>query len=180
MKKQAITFFLILAGFLTSFAQSYPEIVTVEGGTFTMGDTEMEVESDEQLTYQVKLKTFEIAKTETTVAQWKVFCNTTGRSMPEVPKWDWIDSHPIVNVNYPDAVAYCDWLAEKMDTDYRLPTEAEWEYATRRGKLSKGTKYSGGLSMDNADWYEAKCGYKVHSVATKNPNELGILSLSKV
>ncbi|EAZ95010.1 hypothetical protein FBBAL38_11714 [Flavobacteria bacterium BAL38] len=178
MKKQAITFFLILAGFLTSFGQSYPEMVNVVGGTFTMGDTEMEGEKNEQPTHQVTLKTFKIAKTETTVAQWKVFCNATGRSMPQTPSWGWIDSHPIVNVNYGDAVAYCDWLAEKMDADYRLPTEAEWEYAARGGKQSKGTKYSGGRSLDNAGWYDANSGSKTHSVATKNPNELGIYDMS--
>ena len=87
---------------------TYPEMVTVEGGTFTMGDTEMEGYKDEQPTHQVTLKTFKIAKTETTVAQWKAFCNATGRSMPETPSWGWIDSHPIVNVNHSDAMAYCD------------------------------------------------------------------------
>jgi len=178
MKKQAITLLLILAGFANTFAQSYPEMITVEGGTFTMGDTEMEGEKDEQPTHQVTLKTFKIAKTETTVAQWKAFCAATGRAMPETPSWGWIDSHPIVNVNYGDAMAYCDWLAEKMDADYRLPTEAEWEYAARGGKGSKGTKYSGGRSLDNAGWYDANSGSKTHSVATKNPNELGIYDMS--
>jgi sulfatase modifying factor 1 len=178
MKKQAITFFLILAGFLTSFAQSYPEMVTVEGGTFTMGDTEMEGEKNEQPTHQVTLKTFKIAKTETTVAQWKVFCNATGRSMPEAPRWGWIDSHPIVNVNYSDAVAYCDWLAEKMDADYRLPTEAEWEYAARGGKQSMGYKYSGGRSLDNAGWYEANSNNQTQAVGRKKANELGIYDMS--
>jgi formylglycine-generating enzyme required for sulfatase activity len=153
-------------------------MITVEGGTFTMGDTEMEGEADEQPTHQVTLKTFKIAKTETTVAQWRAYCNATGRTMPETPSWGWIDSHPIVNVNYSDAMAYCDWLAEKMDADYRLPTEAEWEYAARGGKLSKGTKYSGGRSIDNAGWYEDNAGSKTHAVATKNTNELGIYDMS--
>ena len=178
MKKQAITLLLILAGFTSTYAQSYPEMVTVEGGTFTMGDTEMEGEKDEQPTHQVTLKTFKIAKTETTVAQWRAFCAATGRSMPEAPSWGWIDSHPIVNVNYGDAMAYCDWLAEKMDADYRLPTEAEWEYAARGGKLSKGTKYSGGRSLDNAGWYDANSNKQTQSVAKKNPNELGIYDMS--
>jgi sulfatase modifying factor 1 len=178
MKKQATTFFLILAGFLTSFAQSYPTMITVEGGTFTMGDTEMEGESNEQPSHQVTLKTFKIAKTETTVAQWKVFCNATGRSMPETPSWGWIDSHPIVNVNYGNAMAYCDWLAEKMDADYRLPTEAEWEYAARGGKQSMGYKYSGGRSLDNAGWYEANSNMQTQAVAQKKANELGLYDMS--
>lgn len=178
MKKQTITLLLILLGFTCTFAQTYPEMITVEGGTFTMGDTEMEGEKNEQPTHQVTLKTFKIAKTETTVAQWRAYCNATGRAMPETPSWGWTDSHPIVNVNYNDAMAYCDWLAEKMDADYRLPTEAEWEYAARGGKLSKGTKYSGGRSIDNVGWYADNAGSKTHTVATKNPNELGIYDMS--
>jgi formylglycine-generating enzyme required for sulfatase activity len=178
MKKQTITLLLILTGFTSTFAQTYPTMITVEGGTFTMGDTEMEGEKDEQPTHQVTLKTFKIAKTETTVAQWRAYCNATGRAMPETPSWGWIDNHPIVNVNYSDAMAYCDWLAEKMDADYRLPIEAEWEYAARGGKGSKGTKYSGGRSLENAGWYIANSNRKTNSVATKNPNELGIYDMS--
>ena len=61
---------------------TYPEMITVEGGTFTMGDEHGEGSEDEQPTHQVTLKTFKIAKTETTVAQWRAFCNATGRAMP--------------------------------------------------------------------------------------------------
>ncbi len=178
MKKQAITLLLVLAGFTSTYAQSYPEMITVEGGTFTMGDTEMEGEKDEQPTHQVTLKTFKIAKTETTVAQWKTFCKATGRNMPEKPSWGWINSHPIVNVNYEDALAYCEWLSEKMNANYRLPTEAEWEYAARGGKLSQDSKYSGGRSLDNAGWYLENSKNQTQTVANKKPNELGIYDMS--
>ena len=157
---------------------TYPEMVTVEGGTFTMGDEHGEGAANEQPTHQVTLKSFKIAKTETTVAQWRAFCNATGRAMPEAPSWGWINSHPIVNVSWDDAVAYTDWLSEKMDADYRLPTEAEWEYAAKGGKLSKGTKYSGGRSLDNAGWYDSNSGRQTQAVATKNSNELGIYDMS--
>ena len=173
-----LTLVLFIGATAMGVAQSYPEMITVEGGTFTMGDTEMEGEANEQPTHEVTLKTFKIAKTETTVAQWRAYCTATGRTMPEEPSWGWTDSHPIVNVNYSDAMGYCDWLAEKMDADYRLPTEAEWEYAARGGKLSKGTKYSGGRSIDNAGWYDDNAGGKTQTVGRKNPNVLGIYDMS--
>jgi formylglycine-generating enzyme required for sulfatase activity len=178
MKKQAITILLSLAGFANSYAQSYPEMVTVEGGTFTMGDMEMEGEKREQPTHQVTLKTFKMAKTETTVAQWRAFCFATSRAMPKAPTWGWIDNHPIVNVNYSDAVAYCDWLAEKLDAECRLPTEAEWEYAARGGSQSAGYKYSAGLNLDDAGWYSANSNNQTHPVAQKKANELGLYDMS--
>lgn len=64
-------------------AQTYPEMITVAGGTFTMGDSDGEGEANEQPVHNVTLKTFKIAKTETTVAQWRAYCNATGRAMPE-------------------------------------------------------------------------------------------------
>lgn len=178
MKKTALITSLCMFLFISAQAQTYPEMILVEGGTFTMGDSEMEGDPNEQPAHSVTLKNFKIAKTETTVAQWKAYCSATGRAMPLTPSWGWIDSHPIVNVNYGDAVAYCDWLSEKMDADYRLPTEGEWEYAARGGKLSKGTKYSGGRSLDNAGWYTDNSGSKTHAVANKNPNELGLYDMS--
>ena len=68
MKKQAITLLLILLGFTTAFAQTYPEMITVEGGTFTMGDSEMEGDASKQPT-----------QTETTLAQWKAYCSRAGK-----------------------------------------------------------------------------------------------------
>ena len=157
---------------------TYPEMITVEGGTFTMGNEHGEGKADEQTTHQVKLKTFKIAKTETTVAQWRAFCTATGRTMPEAPRWGWINNDPIVNVSWEDAVAYTKWLSKKMKTKYRLPTEAEWEYAARGGNLSKADEYSGGSSLDNVGWYDANSGGQTQAVATKIPNELGIYDMS--
>lgn len=178
MKKLAITLLLSLAGFANTYAQSYPEMVTVEGGTFTMGNTEVEGEKREQPIHQVTLNTFKIAKTETTVAQWRVFCSAIGRAMPKPPKWGWIDNHPIVNVNYSDAVAYCNWLSGKLDADCRLPTEAEWEYAVRGGKQSASYEYSAGPILDSAGWYGANSNNQTHPVAQKKANELGLYDMS--
>ena len=128
-------------------AQSYPEMIKVEGGSFEMGDVEGVGHRYEQPVHTVNLKTFSIAKTETTVLQWKTYCIATAHSMPQPPDWGWIDTHPVVNVSWHDAVEYCDWLSDKTGKLYRLPTEAEWEYAARGGKLSKGFKFSGGQAL---------------------------------
>lgn len=160
-------------------AQTYPEMIKMESGTFTMGDTEMEGRENEQPPHEVTLSTFYISKTPVTVAQYKAYCRATGKSMPEPPSWGWIDSHPMVNVSWHDAVAYTDWLADKLDKDYRLPTEAEWEYAARGGNQSKGYKYAGARSLDAVGWYdEDYYTGSTHPVAQKRPNELGIYDMS--
>jgi len=179
------TFLILLtATFVFTFyshaqTTAYPEMVVVEGGTFEMGDEHGDGEADEQPVHSVTLKTFSIAKTETTVKQWKTYCQETGRSMPsDTPKEGWKDDHPMVYVNWHDAVAYCDWLSDKNGKLYRLPTEAEWEYAARGGKLSKGFKYSGGQSIDMTGWYDENAGGGTKPVAQKRANELGLYDMS--
>jgi formylglycine-generating enzyme len=159
-------------------ALSYPEMVLVEGGSFTMGDEWGMGSEDELPTHEVSLKNFKISKTEVTVKQYRQFCRETGRSMPEAPSWGWQDNNPMVNVSWNDAVAYCDWLSDKMDGLYRLPTEAEWEYAARGGKNSKGFKYSGGQSMHSVGWFSENSNSRTQAVASKKPNELGIYDMS--
>ena len=180
MKTKTIFLALVLLMGTTAMciAQSYPEMIPVEGGTFTLGDTEMEGEANEQPTHQVTLKAFSIAKTETTVAQWRTFCNATGRQMPETPSWGWINTHPIVYVSWQEAVDYCDWLSDKTGELYRLPTEAEWEYAARGGNKSKGFKYSGAQSIDAVGWFTTNSNNQTQPVGIKRPNELGIYDMS--
>ncbi|MFN6038928.1 MAG: formylglycine-generating enzyme family protein [Bacteroidota bacterium] len=175
MKNQLFCLYLLFFSITATKAQDYPEMISVEGGTFTMGDTEMEGESKEQPAHDVTLKSFKIAKTETTVAKWKVYSSATGRKMPESC---WIDTHPVVNVSYEDVIGYCDWLSEVKDANYRLPTEAEWEFAARGGILSKGTKYSGSRSLDMVGVYEANSKMQIAAVSSKKPNELGIYDMS--
>lgn len=177
MKKLIVMITLSLGISLSANAQSYPEMILVEGGTFTMGDSKSEGDANEQPTHSVTLKGFKIAKTETTVAQWRTFCNATSRAMPETPSWGWNDSDPIVNVSWNDAVEYGDWLSDKTGNLYRLPTEAEWEYAARGGKNSKGFKYSGGQSIGAVGW-ESNSSDQTQAVAQKHPNELGLYDMS--
>ena len=189
--------------------QSDPSIVIVtemelvEKGSFTMGDTWGDGESDEKPTHKVTLTyDFYIGKYETTFDEYDSFCNATGRSEPYDEGWG-RGRRPVINVSWWDAISYCNWLSEKegipkayddkgnildkygkTTTDitevvgYRLPTEAEWEYAARGGNKSKGYKYSGSDNADDVAWYASNSKSMTQEVGTKLPNELGIYDMS--
>jgi formylglycine-generating enzyme required for sulfatase activity len=98
-------------------------LVWVPAGEFTMGsDTGAE---DEKPARKVTLGGYWMYKTEVTVAQYRKFCEATGALMPSKPAWGRQDTHPIVDVSWDDAVAYCQWAGVS------LPTEAQWEKAAR-------------------------------------------------
>lgn len=178
MKKTILALLVFTISILTTQAQNTPELIKVTGGTFTMGDEHGLGDDDEQPTHEVTLTDFYIGKTEVTVAQYRYYCNSTGVSMPEEPRWGWNSNDPIVNVSWNDAINFCDWLSEKLDKNITLPTEAQWEFAARGGNQSKGYKYAGGRSMATAGWYGDNSGSKVHTVAQKKANELGLYDMS--
>jgi formylglycine-generating enzyme required for sulfatase activity len=153
-----------------------PEVIFVEGGTFNMGSNEGE--NNEKPVHRVTVSSFSIGKYPVTVGQYKAFCEETGRSMPEAPGWGWQERHPMVNVTYNDAVAYANWLGEKFGGDWRLPTEAEWEYAARGGNKSRGTTYSGSNDLETVGWFADNAGGQTNGVGRKRPNELGIYDMS--
>jgi formylglycine-generating enzyme required for sulfatase activity len=84
----------------------------------------------------------------------------------------------VIHVSWNDAVAYCEWLSEKTGKKYRLPTEAEWEYAVRGGQKSKHYKYAGGDELSELAWYNENSGSKTHPVGGKKANELGLYDMS--
>ena len=168
----ALTLFLISSGLC---AQDYPEMITVQGGTFIMGDDSGD--EDEKPAHSVVVKTYTLAKTETTVRQWRIFCLATGRRMPEAPWFGQKDEFPVVNVSWDNAVAYCRWLSEKTGKRFQLPTEAEWEFAARGGVKSKGYPYSGGKNADSVAWLAGKSSGTM-PVAQKLPNELGLYDMT--
>lgn len=170
------TCFLFLSSIL--YAQPIPELVPVPGGSFMMGDNHFVGNSDEHPTHTITVDDFEIGKTEVTVLQWKYYCEQVKKELPEAPAWGWVDDHPIVNITWGEANAYCAWLSKDQGKEYRLPTEAEWEYAAKGGKNGKQYKYSGAQWPDTVAWYSSNSKNTTHPVATKKPNELGIYDMT--
>jgi formylglycine-generating enzyme required for sulfatase activity len=152
-----------------------PEFVAVEGGTFQMGSNRGD--SDEKPVHSVTVSDFNISKTEVTFEQYDAFCDATGRDKPDDKGWG-RGNRPVIYVDWQDAFDYCEWMSKTTGETYRLPTEAEWEYAARGGSKSKGYTYSGGNNLYAVAWYDNNSRDKTHPVAQKQPNELGLYDMS--
>jgi len=154
-----------------------PPMVSVEGGTFSMGSNQSE---DEKPIHSVTVSSFSIGKYEVTVEEYKAFCNATNHPMPNdwTPSGGWIDTHPIANIKFNDALAYCNWLNDVFNGNYRLPTEAEWEYAARGGDKKSGYIYSGSDNLDKVGFYGDNSSGRTHNVGSKKSNELGLYDMS--
>ena len=85
---------------------------------------------------------------------------------------------PVGNVSWNDAMEYCKWLSRETGKQFRLPTEAEWEYAAKGGPRSKGYTYAGGNNLDEVAWYRENSRAYVHSVGQKKANELGLYDMA--
>ncbi len=178
-----------------SFAQDKgPEMVLVEGGDFYMGN-DYSANSDERPEHKVTLNSFFMSKYEVTVGDYALFCRVTGHKLPEGNA-----RSPINNLTWEDAVMYCNWLSRasrldkcyklKRDSNsfiatyiegsngYRLPTEAEWEYAAKGGIKSKDYAFSGSHDLNEVAWSINNAGNTAHEVGQKKPNELGIYDMT--
>jgi formylglycine-generating enzyme required for sulfatase activity len=152
-----------------------PEMVFVEGGTFNMGGNDS---GQEEPIHSVTLNSFKMGKFEVTVAQYKAYCKASGTKMPVTPSWGWKDNHPMVNVNFYEATAYCIWLSEKTSKDYRLPTEAEWEFAARGGNKNSNYTYSGSEDLEEVGWFNSNSAGSTQESGKKLPNEQGIFDMA--
>jgi formylglycine-generating enzyme required for sulfatase activity len=150
------------------------EFIFVPGGTFTMGAT-AEQGSDaydsEKPAHKVTLSSYSIGKYPVTQAQWKAVMGSN-------PSYFKGDNLPVERVSWEDVQEFIQKLNTLTGKNFRLPTEAEWEYAARGGNKSKGYKYSGSNNLDEVAWYGDNSGGKTHPVGTKAPNELGIYDMS--
>ena len=148
-------------------------MVRVEGGTFTMGATsEMsEPYDDEKPTHQVTLSSYSIGETEVPQALWQAV-------MGNNPSYFKGGNLPVENVSWDDCQTFINKLNNLTGQRFRLPTEAEWEYAARGGNRSNHTQYSGSSSLDEVAWYRSNSGSKTHPVKTKKANELGLYDMS--
>ena len=145
-------------------------MVAVEGGTFMMAATS-DAERDEKSAHQVTLSSYYIGQTEVTQALWEaVMGNNLSRFKG--------DNKPVEEVSWDDCQDFVIKLNQLTGKRFRLPTEAEWEYACRGGKKSRGYKYSGSNTIDDVAWYYRNSSDVTHPVATKSPNELGIYDMS--
>ncbi len=112
-----------------------PAMIRLRGGRYIMGSNRNQVSSDQWPAHEVEIKTFAISQTEVTFDDYDGFARATGRSLPGDQGWG-RGKHPVVDISWDDAVAYTKWLSERTGKTYRLPTEAEWEYAIRSGSDS--------------------------------------------
>jgi len=171
----------------------YPDMVLVEAGSFQMGSTDGY--AHEQPVHTVLIsKPFYIAKYEVTFEEYDCFCDDTHRGRLDDHGWG-RDNQPVTQVDWYDAVEYCNWLSEKEELSpcysgkgkmvecnfsangYRLLTEAEWEYAARGGQKSQGFIYAGSDNPDEVAWYADNSNDRLHHVGEKGPNELGIYDM---
>ena len=150
------------------------DMVRVEAGTFTMGATpEMKnPDNDEKPTHRVTLTNdYYIGKYEVTQALWQT---VMGNNPSEFKG----DNLPVETVSWYDCQEFISKLNRITGKMFRLPTEAEWEYAARGGNKSRGYQYSGSNNLSDVAWYDDNSSNTTHAVGTKQPNELGIYDMS--
>jgi len=166
-------------------------MILVPGGTYQMGDTRNEGDSDEKPVHSVTLRSFYIGRYEVTQKEW---VEIMGGNPSEFTG----DNLPVEQVSWYEAINFCNALSDKEGLEryytvngeivtqnagkkgYRLPTEAEWEYAAKGGLTGSGSPstYSGSDNIEEVAWYYGNSGNTTHNVGTKAANELGIYDMS--
>ena len=160
------------------------DMITMQGGTFTMGATEDQstyADKSEKPPHQVTLSTYQIGKTEVTQELWEA---VTGKSLSQIARpngWTLYGDgpdYPMYYITWDDCQEFITKLNELTGQQFRMPTEAEWEYAARGGNKSKGFTFSGSNNIADVAWYSENSSNRSCPVANKAPNELGIYDMT--
>lgn len=148
-------------------------MIRVEGGTFYMGVKKGDLDaSDNELPlHKVTLSSYSIGETTVTQALWEAVLGNNPSHFKGA-------SRPVENVSWNDCQVFIRKLNMKTNRKFRLPTEAEWEFAARGAKQSKSFSYAGSNNIDDVAWYESNSNNRTHSVAKKLPNELGLYDMN--
>ena len=146
----------------------------VSGGTFEMGATKeqgSDASNDEKPVHSVTVKPFKMTKYEVTQEFWEVVMGDNPSKVKGAKL-------PVTNVSWKDCKSFIKKLNLLTGGEYRLPTEAEWEFAARGGKMSRGYRYAGDNELDAVAWYDSNSRGQIHEVGTKAPNELGLYDMA--
>jgi formylglycine-generating enzyme required for sulfatase activity len=163
----------------TSFIENLPngitlEMVSLPAGQFLMGspDSDSDAKSYEKPPHQVKVNSFAIGKYPITQAQYQAVMGNNPSHFKNNPQ------NPVENVSWNDAQAFCEKLSQITGKTYRLPTEAEWEYACRAGTTTRYYFGDNDNQLGNYAWYDGNSGGKTHPVGQKKPNGWGLYDMS--
>ena len=161
------------------------EMVYVEGGTFQMGATPEQgpnCDAGERPVHEVTLNGFYIGRYAVTQAQWKAVMGTTIEQQKDKADEQKLfgegRNYPMYYVSWDEAMEFCAKMSARTGKTWRLPTEAEWEYAARGGKKSDGTKYAGSNDINAVAWVFGNSNRTTHPVGEKEANGLGLYDMS--
>jgi formylglycine-generating enzyme required for sulfatase activity len=151
------------------------QLISVQGGEFTMGCTEERdsfCQPNEQPAHTVTVGSFQLSRYEVTQEQWSAIMEVNPSSHADCP------TCPVEGVSWNEVLAFINTLNEWTGQHYRLPTEAEWEYAARGGSYRQGYPYAGGADLAEFGWYQDNAEGKTHPVGEKRPNALGLYDMT--